>query len=262
MTMAVGPLAVAFTDVMFKAAVVASAAGALSAFTELSIHPARLLLRHRIVLLGTPAGGDRFSVAPNGNLQNVRVFHFRYDANFDRFELGAFADMTKGASHLFHTLSVPAVHWSQVPGVGTLPCTFAGVLGCELAGASFMVTTQFTGCAFNRTGHGGVLRASHVSPAGGGPVAYPGGGNALAQRLMLNGAHANAAAVAAQVFGAGAGNAAAIAGGNSFYPNTALAPFRWVSIFGLMKGGGAWRFYMQVIGPMPAHDIMQARRIL
>jgi hypothetical protein len=259
MSMGTAALDDAFSDAMLKAAVVASPAGAQWAYTELSAHPKKFISRHRIIVLGSAAGGDRFSTAPNGNYQNVLTFDFRYNAGEDRFELGAVADATLGASHAFQTVSVPAVHWSQVPGAGPAPCNFAGVLGCELAGANFMVTTQFTGCAFNWTTHLGVVRASHISPSGGGPGTYPGGGNALAQRLMLNGAMSNAGNTAVTVFGGGAGNAP-VAAGNAFYPDTVATAIRWVSIIGVNKGGVAWQLYTQVISG--SLQILEARRIL
>ena len=260
MSMPTTALDAAFSEVMLKAAVVASAAGAQHVFQELSAHPVRFITQHRIMVLGLPAGGDRFSTAPNGNYQNVLTFHFQYDVVNDRFELRGGLSPVLGASHAFTTVSVPAVHWTQVPGAGPAPCNFAGVLGCELAGANFMVTTQFTGCAFSWTNHGGLLRASHVSPSGGGPGTYPGGGLALAQRMVATGAMTNANNMASTVFGGGAGNAPVPGGGNSFYPNTVVNMTRWITIFGLIKGGGGWRFYMQVVdGNL---NIREPRRIM
>jgi hypothetical protein len=123
-----------------------------------------------------------------------------------------------------------------------------------------MLTTQFTGCAFGWTSYGGLLRAVHISPFGGapqgGPYGYPGGGNALAQRLMANGLMANAGNTALTVFGAGAGNVVLL-GANPFYPDPVTG---WVTIIGLPKGGGAWRFYVQVVGSIG--NIVEARRLL
>jgi len=259
MSIGAGVLPAAFSEAMLKAAVVASPQGAQHMFNELSLHPVRFLTTNRIMIRGSAVGGDRFSSAPTGNYQNVCQFYFQYDVAQDRFILGAGADVQLGASHPFTTVSVPAVHWSAVPGVGAAPYNFAGVLGCELTGASFMVTTQFTGCTFNWTNHGGMLRASHVSPSGGGPLTYPGGGIALAQRMMANGAMANAGGTAVAAFGPGAGNAPPVGGGNSFYPNPAANVIRWVSIFGVVKGG-AWRLYSQTIGG--ALQILEPRRIM
>lgn len=250
-----------FESVMLKAAVVSGAAGAAYVFGQLEIHPVRFIARHKLIVLGLPDGGDRFSNAPNGNHQNVLPFHFQYDSGNDRFTIGGHVDPLLGPSHQFNTVSVPAVHWTMVPGVGAAPGNFTGILGCELAGATFMVTTQFTGCAFNWTNHGGVLRASHVSPSGGGVGVYPGGGAALAQRVMTVGvgAHANAPGAAVTVFGAGNGNAP-VAAGNPFYPNVVLQAIRWVTIFGVFKAGVAWRLYSQTVNG--AEQIQEARRIL
>jgi hypothetical protein len=258
MSMPTAALNDAFSDVMLKAAVVASVAGGQFAYNDLSTNPRRFIARHRIMIPGSATGGNRFSTAPNGNYQNVLPFFFQYNAGEDRFELGAVLNVQLGASYGFQTVSVPAVHWTQVPGAGAAPCNFAGILGCELTGANMMVTTQFTGCAFNWTLHLGVLRASHVSPSGGGPGTYPGGGLALAQQVTLNGAMANAGNTPVTVFGGGAGNAP-VAGGNQFYPNTVQHQIRWVSIFGVVKGGG-WRFYTQVIDG--GLHIQEARRIM
>jgi hypothetical protein len=258
MSMPAASLNAAFSDVMLKAAVVACAPGGQFVYQELCTHPVRFLTQYPIIVLGSPAGGDRLSTAPNGNYQNALNFHFQYEAGLDRFVLGAHADGQLGANYSFLTVSVPAVHWSQVPNAGLAPCNFAGVLGCELTGANFMLTTQFTGCAFNWTSYGGVLRASHISPAGGGVGAYPGGGIALAQQVMLNGAMANAGNTACTVFGGGAGNAP-VAAGNMFYPNTVVNAIRWVSIIGVIKGAN-WRFYMQAISA--TMQILEARRIM
>lgn len=258
--MPVAGLDTEFDSVMQKAATVSSLAGAAYVFGQLEAHPVRFITQHKLIVLGVPTGGDRFSNAPNGNEQNVLQFHFQYDSGNDRFTLGGHLDALLGSAHSFNTVSVPAVHWTQVPAVGPAPGMFTGILGCELAGANFMLTTQFTGCAFNWTNHGGMLRASHVSPSGGGVGNYPGGGAALALRMTALGvgAHANAAGTATTVFGAGSGNAP-VAAGNPFYPNVVLTPIRWVTIFGVLKGGVAWRFYTQVVNG--AEQIVESRRI-
>jgi len=264
MTLQPNALGAAFSDVMLKAGVVAANVGGQYVFQELETHPARFLNQYRIIVLGLTTGGDRLSTAPNGNYQNVLNFHFQYDGADDRFALAGTANGTQhyGADYAFPTASIPAVHWSNVPGVGAAPGNFNGVLGCELTGATFALTTQFTGCAFSWTDHGGTIRASHISPAGGGPTSYPGGGNALARRLMLpaHGKMANAGNTALTVFGAGAGNAPAVRGGNPFYPDRLVNSFKWASIVGMDKGGNGWRFYLQVIGD--PNNIQEARRIM
>ena len=264
MTLQPAALNAAFSDVMLKAAVVAAGVGGQFVFQELETHPVRFLTQHRIIVMGVTTGGDRFSTAPNGNYQNVLNFHFQYDGGDNLFRLARDANAigNYGADHAFPTVSVPAVHWSNVPGVGAAPGNLTGVLGCELTGATFALTTQFTGCAFSWTDNGGTIRASHVSPAGGGPTIYPGGGNALAQRMMMpaHGRMANAGNTALTVFGAGAGNAPGVHGGNPFYPDRLVNSFKWASIIGMNKGGNGWRFYLQVIGD--PGNIQEARRIM
>jgi hypothetical protein len=262
MTMGVGGLNAALEEAMTKAAVVASVAGAQHVFNMLNDHPVRFLAANRLIIYGTATGQNKFQTgAPMGaGYQNVMNFHFQYDASDDRFFMqAAAATAMRGQSHQFATVSVPAVHWSNVPGVGAHPGTFTGILGCELAGAAFMLTTQFTGCAFNWTSHGGVVRASHLSPAGGGPTNYLGGGNALAARVAAAGQMANAGGTACVVFGGGAGNAAPPLGGNPFYPDTTVTAIRWVTIIGVIKHG-AWRLYTQVVDGNSA--IAEARRIM
>jgi len=257
MTMPTTDLDAALSDAISKAAVVATSAGAQEVMQDLELHPVRFLKKHRLFINGSTAGGDRFSTAPTGNYQNVLTFHFQYRADHDRFVMGPTKVAFLGEAGRFDTVSIPAVHWSHVPGVGVAPPhNFGGILGCEVTGANFMVTTQFTGCAFSWTNDGAVLRASHTSPSGGGPVTYPGGGIALAQRLTVNGAMANAPGRALSVFGSGAGNIPANAPDNPFYPAPVTG---WASIIGLTKGG-QWRFYSQVVdinGSIP-----EARRIL
>lgn len=147
-----------------------------------------------------------------------------------------------------------------------MPVTFANILGCELTGATFMVTTQFTGCTFCWTNNGGMIRAMHIGPTRAGypsaalATSYPGGGNGVATRIVAQGAGAgmaNAAGAALHVFGRGAGNAPAINGGNSFYPNATL---EYATIIGRNSGGG-WKFYLQAIDST-THNISEARRIM
>ncbi len=252
-----------FADAMRKASVVAAGIGGQFVLQELEAHPVRFLTQHKIFIAGLPDGRERFSTAPTGNYQNVLNFHFQYDAGQDRFVLGGGITPQYGADHAFATVSVPAVHWSNVPNVNLVPGpghSFAGVRGCELVGANFMVTTQFTGCAFSWASHGGVLRASHISPAGGGVGVFPGGGNGVALAEMASGTMVNANNTPLTVFGAGAGNAPVPGGGNPFYPDPQVTPISWVSIIGVDKGGNGWRLYTQVID---GHgQITEARRIM
>jgi hypothetical protein len=119
MTMPPTALDAALSDVMLKGAVVASPGGALEVMQTLEAHPVQFLRRHRLQVNGTTNGSVRFSTQPNGNYQNVLTFNFQYSAGgLDQFVLGRDNIANYGAAHSFSTVSVPAVHWSQVPGAG------------------------------------------------------------------------------------------------------------------------------------------------
>jgi hypothetical protein len=261
MTMDVARLQEAFSDVMLKAAVVASPLGAQFVFdNRLLEDPLYFIKYHRIDIFGSAAGSERFSDGNNGNnFQNTLDFYFHYDSANDKFVFAEFPMQQLHASHDFKTVSVPAVHWKQVPNVGDGPdYNFGEVLGCELAGADFMLTTQLTGCAFSWTNHGGLLRASHLSPKGGGDEDYPGLGLALATKLKSSGRMANAGNTPLVVFGMGDGNAP-VPTGNQFYPN--IKRVSRVSVFGVRQQGGGWRFYTQAIN-RDTGQIFEARCIM
>ncbi len=249
----------AFSEVMFKAATITGLAGTQAAMDELKSHPVRFLKQNRLAIAGTTKGDSLFSAGANGSHRNVLNFLFQYDAGADQFRMGFDRLDKQGEALGFETVSVPALPWSKVPGVGGEPGNFAGVLGCEVVGADIMVTTQLTGCAFGWT-DAGVLRACHISPG-----SYNGGGIALAQQLIKTGRMANAGNTPLTIFGAGAGNAPPVGanpsgGTNPFYPNT-VGTMRRVSIFGVRgarNDGGAWRFYVQVV---EGKKILEARRI-
>ena len=261
MTMQPMQLPAAFSEVMLRAGVTASIAGGQYAVQQMMDHPARFLRDNRLLIAGSNVGADRLSTAPDGNYQNVLNFHFQYDAGGDKFLIAVNKDPMLGESYVIAPVSVAAIHWSQVPHVGAVvPYGFTDVRGCELTGSTLMVTTQFTGCAFSWTNQGGVVRASHISPSGGGIGTYPGGGTALAQALT-HGTMSNAGNLALNVFGAGAGNAPPHNGGASFYPDPVNNVIRWVTIIGVDKGGTGWRLYAQVATGVTAH-IQDARRIM
>jgi len=270
MGLGIGFLAAALDDAMLKAAVVASPAGAAHVFlNEFATHPQRFLRVHRIFARGSTAGRQRFEVA-GGPYTNVMNFSFYYEPGFDRFELAVIPlNAAVGPGYVFATVSVPAVHWSDVPGVAAQPGNFAGVLATELSGASYMVTTQFTGCSFCFKGAGQVMHAAHISPAGDvNKVNYVGAGTALANRIVNHGgAFANVGGAAAlNVFGNGAGNAVLPAGGNGFYPvKTAPAQagfMKWMTVFGLRKNGVDWRIYTQSVDGVDAIMPGSVRRLI
>jgi hypothetical protein len=259
MSMPPTALDAAFSEVMFKAAAITGVGGAAAVLDELKRHPVRFLKQNRLFLAGTSKGDELFSTAANGPYRNVLNFYFQYDAGADQFRMGFDRLGNQGEALGFDAVSVPALAWSKVPGVGGEPGDFGGVVGCEVDGADIMVTTQLTGCSFGWTDDG-VLRACHISPG-----SYKGGGIALAQRLMKTGKMANASNTPLTIFGAGAGNGPPIGtnpsgGTNPFYPNT-VGNNKRISIFGVkgvQKDGGAWRFYLQAV---EERKILEARRI-
>lgn len=275
MGMATGNLDAALVDAILKASVYHSPAAAADVFNnEVVAHPRRFLTAHKVIVLGLTRGGDKFTNPASPSFANVINFSFQYDPTNDRFVFAGNGNPNM-AAHVFPTVSVPAVIWYDVPGNGgeLAPsprplADFAQILGCELTGANFMLTTQFTGCAFCWTNHGGVMRAAHVAPAKPNyvdvnlPTSHPGGGNGLASRIVAQGnaagmanagGPANAGGAAVTVFGRGAGNAP-VAAGNPFYPNANLT---YATIIGCNTAG--WRFYMQAVDT--GGNISEARRI-
>jgi len=278
MTLPPGGLAPALNEAMKTAAVVASNAGATHIFnTEFAVHTKAFIGRYRIIVLGTTQGKATFTNPLSASFQNVINFSFYFNGPDDRFELAPTpAPPLLGGSHTFAAVSVPALHWSEVPGRGNVPtplapatASFTGILGTELAGANWMVTTQFTGCAFCYANQGGNVYAAHISPAGVGglPVLT---GAVLAGQLMGNDPQVQAGrlanfpggAVPVNVFGNGVGNAAVV-GGNPFYPpktpGAGAGQMKWMSIFGRVHAG-QWKIYTQSVDGADA--ILEHRRIV
>ena len=275
MSLATGALPAALAEVMKLAGVVASPAGAANVFNgELSANPLAFIQNYRIFIYGSGSGSAKFSTAPTGNYQNVLRFHFQYNAAEDRFDFQTMAQAPHGASHAFDAVSVPAIHWSDVPGRGVNPAPtamapsgFAGLLGTELAGATWMMTTQFTGCSFCYRSVGMNTYAAHITPAGitGKPATT---GANLANQLIGNdanvvrGSFANfpGAVPALNIFGNGVGNANVV-GGNPFYPPKTPAAtggqMKWMCIFG--RHNGAWQIFSQSVDGI--HAILEHRRI-
>ena len=289
MTLPPAQLPAALNEAMKCAAVQASQAGAAHIFNmEFSANPLAFIQTYRVFIHGSTAGQALLTNPAAASYQNVIPFTFYYNARLHRFEFCAPAVLIPnappppfGAHHPFNVVSVPALHWSQVPGRGNDPlpappnnASFAGLLGIELTGASWMFTTQFTGCSFCCAGNGGQLYAAHVSPAGIGGLPIM-NGNQLANQLMgtvatvtapphfANWPGGGVGAPAVSVFGNGAGNAVVHGGGNSFYPPKTQPPqagqMKWMSLFGRVHNGN-WEFYTQSIDGVDS--ILEARRIL
>jgi hypothetical protein len=196
---------------------------------------------------GSEYRGPQVPHSRQPGLRQRPIFHFQYDPGHNRFLFsGNKVEPQYGAAHVFKTVSVPAVSWYDVPGNGgeqapaVGSANFEQILGCQSTGANFMVTTQFTGCAFCWTSdNGGVVRAAHIGPTKPGypadslATSYPGRGNALALRMITQGqapplgvgvaaGMANTPDAPLRVFGRGAGNVLPVAAGNVFYPNANL----------------------------------------
>ena len=214
MSLAPGGIGAVLVETMIKAAVVASGAGASHVFNmEFSANPLTFITTRRIFIGGTTAGADKLQDPAAASYENVLDFRFQYNAEKDYFQFGRQAVAQYGASHTIPSVSVPALHWSDVPGRGLTPTpaapvapaagvvpppppSFAGMLGIRFTGgAAWMFTTQFTGCSFCYKIGGGAFYGSHVSPAGipGKPIL---GGQGLANQIMGNVANVGAGAFA------------------------------------------------------------------
>ncbi len=289
MSLAPGAIGAVLTETMIKAAVVASGAGASHVFNmELSANPLGFITTRRIFIGGSTTGADKLQDPAAASYENNLDFRFQYHAEKDYFQFARQALAQYGASHTIPSVSVPALHWSDVPGRGLVPVpaapaapvagvvpppppSFAGMLGIRFTGGPvWMFTTQFTGCSFCYKIGGGAFYAAHISPAGiaGKPVLS---GQALANQIMggvanVGGgdfANTPAGGAALNVFGNGAGNVVPFGGGNAFYPpkvQGASLPgeMKWMSLFGRFTG--AWELYTQSVDGSDA--IMEARRIL
>jgi hypothetical protein len=281
MNLAPGALAARLNETMRRAVVVASPAGAAHVFNmEFAANPLAFIQANRIFIHGGTAGEDLLTNPGAHSFANVLNFVFCYNTGNDRFEFHAVqAPQIHGQGHSFQTASVPALHWSDVPGRGPVPlpvaldhASFAGMLGINMTGAQWMVTTQFTGCSFCYSRHGGSFFAAHITPAGiaGKPILT---GGVLAKQIMGNENHVAAGrlanfpgggpAPALNVFGNGAGNVIPYGGGNGYYPPKTLGAgpgqMKWMSIFG-RNHNGAWEIYTQSVDGADA--IMEARRIV
>jgi hypothetical protein len=273
MTLAPGALAAELTRTMLLAATVASNAGAAHVFNMAFLgNPLGFLSQHRIIIMGSTIGAATFT-APSASYRNPVQFYFQYDAGKDRFELKENSTPMHGGFHQFQAASVPALHWSMVPGRGNVvtptsinPAGYQGMLGAEMEGAEYMVTAQFTGCSFCYSTHGATMYAAHIAPTADARPAID--GNTLANQIMgqrqyvARGEFANfVMGGPMSVFGNGAGNALVL-DGNPFYPAKALfdtpGQMKWTSIFG-RRLNGAWQLYTQSVDG--ALVIMEHRRI-
>jgi hypothetical protein len=289
MTMPTGQVNAAMDEAMRVAGLVGSQRAIQAKFNELKAQPATFLKNNPLSIGGSTAGADKFAAPGAGPYTNVVRFYFLYDVDSGRFK---FAQMPKTGTVSINpeVVSVPAIHWAKIPGaianVANAPNTanFAGIRGCELTGADFMLTTQFTGCSWVWTNVGGTIRAAHITPsvkdsvrqAQFPPYADPtlpgqNQGQQMARRIMANGQMHNAANAALNVFGAGAGNINVLLGNNAF-PNQFYIPqgvqigntgrtCAAMYIIGVDKPGSGWRFYTQLLDSTWKVVIPQTGRI-
>jgi hypothetical protein len=270
-------LAAAFDEAMITAAVFASDLGAAWVFNnELSLNPLQFIQRFRLFINGSTAGKATFMNPLAGAWRNVMNFWFCYDHTDDIFYLEA-QGRPNSHKHQMSVVNVPALHWTEVNGRGNViaptalnPASFSQMLGTELAGATFMVTTQLTGCVFSYMGNGANVWASHTMP-GGAVNAMPAA--TLANQIMGNVLHVTAGDFAnypglganppLRVFGMTAGNAPVVGGGNPFYPQrtpfASVGTARFITILGRLFGG-SWEIYCQAVDH--GGTIMEARQVL
>jgi hypothetical protein len=272
MTMPTSDLEAKLAEVIVKASACLNATLLAGVFNELVANPEQFLKTQRLTVSGSTEGAEKFS-EPGLDYTNIVDFLFQYDPSRDTFVLDTLSN-AKYPSHPVAAVSVPAIYWFDVPGNGgeKAPAQkkdFSGILGCELAGADFMVTSQFTGCAFCWTVKDNVVRAAHIGPARppdmgpDEPTTYPGSGPGLAEDLtrlaQANEASMdNAEGATLRVFGRGHGNAIPIGRRNPFYPERNL---RQATIIGC-KAGGIWKLYLQTLTDVPLKQIGEARQIL
>jgi hypothetical protein len=214
-------------------------------------NPLPFLQRNKIMVAGVSA----FNAATT---QNILRFMMQFDAGRDRYYFSNVSGtVVAGGRYAFDTTSVPAVYWADVPGrtavVGT--GSFAAIRGTQFSG-KYMVTTQFTGCAFCLKDTGGGLFAAHVSPSYKGATRTtptPGiDAKLLAEQLcgtsppVVGGNFSNAPAGANpfRVFGKGHSNIPGQAG----YDGRCAAGggANWMTLFGF-NNNGAWEIYAQEI---------------
>jgi hypothetical protein len=279
MNIAPAALPAAMDEAMFFAAAMASNNGITHVFSNhFAANPLAFIQQHRILIQGSTAG-QHLLTGPAGAYQNVLAFNFYYVPANHRFQVSVGLPAAAVPRHAFNAVSVTALHWALVPGRGPVavppvpppppplapppppPPSFAAMQGIEFGGANWMMTTQLTGCAFCLAQQGGVIYASHITPA-------PGlTGLQLANQLMgltppvgaaVMSNHPAPALAPVGVFGSGAGNFPVV-GGNPYYP--AVGTYQSMSIFGQVVLGG-WQIFAQVVLPGGAISLAETRRIL
>lgn len=184
-------------------------AGANHVITQvMPANPLHFLWHNKVIVYGVSF------LDPAQAPQNCLPCKFEYNAYKDRYEFTVRQAAGAGGVNI-QVESVTAFHWTDqryVPRPVPSPplvignTNFGQMTGIELSGNHTMVTTQFTGCAFSMGEHNGHMYCAHVSPAGVPNMAPNTDGNTLAQRVMVNGAFANAGGIAVRVYGRNVGS--------------------------------------------------------
>jgi hypothetical protein len=186
-------------------------ASADRALAEFQAHPRAFLADNKVFVAGsTFVDGAQ---APD----NVLACRFGYNPGRDRYEFGVRGVVGNGDSNI-QVESVTAFHWTHQrcvprplipppPPLNFATTDFGDMTAIRLGGGHTMVTTQFTGCSFCMAEYNGHMYCAHVAPAGVPHMAPDTNGPALAQRLMENGAFANAGHADVRVYGRTHGHA-------------------------------------------------------
>jgi hypothetical protein len=276
MTAAAHQVAAEFEAALVRAAVKTSNHGATHVFNMMfSANPLAFIQRYRLVLYGSAMHAAKFTNPNSADFTSELAHNFCYDVASDAFMITPHAAQNSGF-HQFQSVNVPALHWSDVPGrtnvatpTALQPATFANILGTDLDTATWMITTQLTGCSFCYFAQGATAYAAHILPAAPGKTNLTGA--VLAAQLI--GPTANlppaqlanfpGAPVVPHVFGNGVGNLQPVSGGNMFYPANGVGPgtSRQVYIFGKRAGPlASWEIYEQALDSNLA--IVEARRLV
>jgi hypothetical protein len=130
-------------------------------FTELQVSTQIFLNQNALFTYGS----TQQTVA----LANVVRQSFFYDFRQNKYKMMPQPPMELTHTHMFDTVSIPAVSWYDVPGrtLNIGAGSFAAIEATELTGANVVMSTNFTGCALCFKEVNGRLFAAHVMPAGG-----------------------------------------------------------------------------------------------
>lgn len=232
-----------FTGMVRRAALIQDAANgnnnaANRAQQDLLLNPLQFLRDYMVIVLGSPnrdlTQGDR----------NVLAFNFGFDSSNNRL---VFRVPAMPGAVILNVDSVTAMNWTSVPGsyVNGNPAggNFSQIPAIELA-SNFMVTTQFTGCAFCMKHTNGNMYCAHVAPRrDDGTQAHAPllSGTQVAQRIFSNGGVAGNFSNAAgggplSIYGSAFSSSAPPGAGNGGgYPNNLGGGHSYMTIVGVLR---------------------------